>query len=430
VRQGTLRVALPDGLDRRTVMRYVICTLGGDVDPWQLPASSYSDRPWIHGGERFLYELAAAIAAMDESVELRGDLSRTDLEEICAAAGVRLETDLLPRRPEPDDVVIVPEGWLEPTAYARVALSPARAILMLLAPPGLFGWPFVDGWSLPDPLTVAIDELARPEHFLAMRALGFTLWTHSPGIVRAARAAGVSITFIGEGQPVPFPEIPPKTSDVVFMQDNRWAPMAEWVGGRLAVVADPIPASNHREVLRRVATARILILPSRVEGTSRIQWEARAVGTVPVALSTNPFADGLEAGGGAVVVDSVEEMPTAIEELLSKPGLLQELSDRAVRTARAQVDWTAYRSRVQDALDAPPEHDPGLPAHAEIGRRIERLLHTRAEQTRVSSTERDRAVRELAAVKNRRSVRAALRLADTLQRFRRPSPRIPSPPNG
>jgi glycosyltransferase involved in cell wall biosynthesis len=411
-------------------MRYVICTLGGDIDPWELPASSFSDRPWIHGGERGLYELAAAIAAIDGNVELRGDLSRPDLDEICAAADVRLQTDLPPRRPEPDDVVIVPEGWPEPMAYARIALSPARAILLLLAPPGLFGWPFVEGWSAPDPLTVAIEELARPEHFLAMRALGFTLWANSPGIVKAARAAGVPITFIGEGQPIPFPEIPSKTADVVFMRDNRWAPLAERVAERLAVGAEAIPASNHREVIRRVAAARILLLPSRVEGTSRLQWEARAVGTVPVALSTNPFAHGLQERGGAVVVDSVEQMPTAIEELLSQPGLIQELSDRAVQTARAQVDWAAYGSRVQAALDALPGDDPGLPARAEIGRRIEQLLRRRGEQARMSSAERDRAVRDLAAVKNRRSVRAALRLADSLRRVRRLAPRTPSPPRG
>jgi hypothetical protein len=182
--------------------------------------------------------------------------------------------------------------------------------------------------------------------------------------------------------------------------------------------------------MRRVASAKILILPSRVEGTSRLQWEARAVGTVPVALSTNPFADGLDERGGAVVVKSVEEMPKAIEDLLARPGLLQKLSRRAARTARAQVDWAAYRSRVHAALETLPERDPGLAARGEIGRGIERLLRDRAEQARMSAAERDRAVRDLDALKNRRTVRALLRLARSLRRLRHRSPRASSPPEG
>lgn len=275
-------------------MRYVICTLGGDRDPWQLPASTFPDRVWIHGGERFLYELAAAIASLGKEVELRGDLLRPELDMICSAAGASPRTELPERRPHPEDVVIVPEGWPDPLAYARIALSPARTVLLMLAAPGLFGWPFVSGWTLPDPLTVPISDLARPEHFRSMRALGFTLWTHSRGILDAAEAAGVPCAFIGEGQPMPFQDVPPKTTDVVFIAENRWAPLALEVAGQLRAQAEPILGQTHEDLLRRLAAARILLLPSRVEGTSRLQWEARALGTVPVALATNPFAEGLD----------------------------------------------------------------------------------------------------------------------------------------
>lgn len=400
-------------------MRYVVCTLGGDRDPWQLPPSFFSDRVWIHGGERALFELAAAIASTGRDVELRGELSRPEFEEIATAAGARPRTGLPERRPLSDDVVIVPEGWQDPGAYARVALSPASTVLMLLAPPGLFGWSFTSGWSLPDPLTASIGQLARPEQFRAMRALGFTLWTHSPAIQDAGAAAGVRCLFIGEGQPMSFPAVPEKKTDVVFVADNRWAPMARWVADRLRIPAEAIPRSTHRDLLERVGAARILLLPSRVEGTSRLQWEARALGTVPVALATNPFAVGLDEEGGAVAVSSLEEMPAAVHELLDRPERLRELSARAARTARAQVDWTAFRARVAEALDRGMDEDPGRPARAEIGRRIHERLQEQARQARDAQEEGARARQELAALARRRSVRLALRVADAVGPLRR-----------
>jgi glycosyltransferase involved in cell wall biosynthesis len=393
-------------------VRYVICTLGGDRDPWQLPASSFSDRVWIHGGERGLYELAAAIASLGKEVELRGDLLRPELDRICTAASAYPRTGLPERRPHPEDVVIVPEGWPDPLAYARIALSPARAVLLMLAPPGLFGWPFVSGWTLPDPLTVPISDLARPEHFRSMRALGFTLWTHSRGIVNAAEAAGVPCHFIGEGQPALFQDVPPKTTDVVFIAENRWAPLARKVVRQLRAQAEPIPGQTHGDLLRGVAAARILLLPSRVEGTSRLQWEARALGTVPVALATNPFAEGLDEEGGAVVVGSVEEMAGAIDELLDRPDRLRDLSERATRTAREQVDWETYRARVTAALDQGLEEDPAHPARGEMGRVIHELLQRRLEEAR-------EARREVTGLRSRRAVRLALRLANSLRPLRR-----------
>jgi hypothetical protein len=400
-------------------VRVVICSLGGDHHPWLLPESRFVDRVWIHGGERSLYELAAASAALGYQVELRGELSCTDLDEICAAAGARPATGMAPRRPGPDDVVVVPEGWTEPWAYARVALSPATPVLLLLGLPGLVGWPFVATWSKPDPLLADPARVARPEHFRAMDALGFTLWTNSRRLAEDAVAAGVPCTAIGQGQPVDLPRSSGKTHDVVYVEDNRWGPLSRRVADALADRSClAIPRSRWPDTIRGLARGRTLILPARLEGAGRIQTEARALGTVPVALSANPYGEGLSEEGGAVLVDTVEEMPGALRSLLGDPERLEELSSRAVRTARRQTDWAGFTERVEAALVALGKEDPGRSARAGMGRSVGELLAGRDRQVegalaeaRNARTERDAATERLRSLLGRRSVRAALRAA-------------------
>jgi hypothetical protein len=354
--------------------RVIVCTLGGDRNPWELPVSWFVGSRWIGGGVRTLHELAVAIAATGRPVELRGMVFKPALDELRAATGTLPLLTRESRRPTADDLVIVPEGWTDPMAYARLAFSPARTVLLLLAPPGLFGWSFAPGWSRPSALTVDLTQLARPEYFQAMASLGFELWTSSQQLAVTAREAGVGCTWIGNGQPgVPAPARE-KTVDVVWIEDNKWAPFARQVAARLHVAHRPIPSSPHAELLRQLGAGRVLLWPSRIEGHARIAVEARAVGTVPVVLSTNPYAAGFNEEGGCVVVDSLEEMPAAVHALLAQPSRLAELSTRAVKTAREQLDWGAYLARVDGALSRPAPHDAGRSARATIGSQFEAVF--------------------------------------------------------
>jgi hypothetical protein len=339
-------------------MPVVVCGLGGEAAPWELPASVPSGRTWIHGGERSLYEVAIAIAAGGRDVELRGEVHVAELDALCRAAGARPRTGMGPRAPAEDDVVVVPEGYPDPQAYARISLSPARGVILVLAAPGLFGWPFVEGWTPPDPLDVPLDDVARPEHFRGMAAAGFELWTNSRAMRTAAADAGVDCVYVGQGVPTPFPEVLAKSVDVVTVSDNRWAPLAEKIVAGLSRPHRAIPRLGREDFLGALGEGRILVLPSRIEGASRIQIEARAMGTVPVALASNRFADGLDEDHGAVPVGSLDEMPSVVESLLDDPGRLEELSARAIRTAREQVDWQALRVRIEEAL-AKPRPAPG-----------------------------------------------------------------------
>ena len=300
---------------------------------------------------------------------MRGGVDRSVLEPIAAAAGGALPELPTERRAiTTQDVVILPEGQF-PITFAQIALSPARAIMLLLAPPGLFGWPFVEGWSLRDPLEVDVDAVARPEHFRAMAAFGFELWTHSPALLERIREAGLTATLVGAGQPGSLPIPRPKVYDVVTLANNRWASLAREVVSQLppSVVHHEIPSTSNERVLEAFGQARVLVHPLRLEGDSRIGQEARAMGAVPVVLDTNPFNVGLDEAGGAVAVSTLEEMPDAVMALLRNPERLRTLRERAMATAREQVDWDRYVERIDAALSRGVAEDPARGARAVMG---------------------------------------------------------------
>jgi hypothetical protein len=369
----------------------IVVNLVGDAVHGRLAESRFVDRPFLPGGEQNLYEFAFAVAALGREVELRGWLDRPVFERMAAGAGARPAIDLAARRPAPDDLVVVPEGWVDPLDYARLLLSPARLAIFILAAPGLFGWPFVgSGWKPVDPLTVSLDQLARPEYFRGMAALGFRLLTHSAGIADAAVAAGVECAFIGTGRPN-WTAPPPadKTIDVAAIGENRWAPFADRVLDELdGYTTDRIERVSNDELVSRLGRARVLLWPSRIEGHATIPWEARGVGCVPVALSSNRFAVGLDEAHGAVLVDTVEEIAPAIRSLLGEPERWESMSRLGRETAPRQVDWDAYVGRVGGFLRAPVNDDPSRPPLAAIGDALAGWLDRRAAEAQAQLEER------------------------------------------
>ena len=370
--------------------RVIVCSVGGHGRrPLDLPSSSFGDRSPIAGGERTLYELAVAAACSGHEVELRGVISRPVLDELVDAAGLERSRSpvvgLEPRLAVADELVVLPEGYREPMSFAPAVLSPARSVLLLLGPPGLFGWSFVDDGAVAvvDPSTVPLDAVARPEHFRAMAQLGFELWSNSPGTAAAGRVAGVACEYLGTGTPLPFPPLVEKTYDVAVVAANRWADAARAVVDELGdgVSCLVIPA-RESTVADALGAARVLVWPSRIEGDSRVQREARAMGTVPVALASNRFAAQLDDEHGAVVVDSARDLAPTIRRLLADRGALEALAARGVESARRQVDWAAYVDRVASAIDhvRSVPADDGRAARGAIGAAIERVLRD-AEQT-------------------------------------------------
>lgn len=323
---------------------------------WMLEAATPYDASHVGGGIRSLYELAAAVAATGREVELRGAVSLPSFRAVCAAAGAGVALPDEPRMPTASDTVIVPEGIADPEVHMRVAMSPARTILMVLGPPGLIGWPFTGDWSPPDPLTVAVEDVARPEHFRAAAELGYELWANSPGMQRAAERAGTPCRYVGNGVPGGYPAAPDeKDVQVAWLTGTRWAPFSRTITSELSrrgIACVGLPDSSHEEVLHLFGRARVVLHPLRVEGLSRIGCEARAMGAVPVVLDSNPFAVGLDEAGGALAVRAPAQMASAVCALLADPGRLARMSAVARATAREQVAWEPFVRRVGEALAA------------------------------------------------------------------------------
>jgi hypothetical protein len=410
----------------------VVVDLVGEPAHGLLAESRFVERKFLPGGEHNMYELAFALAASGHPVELRGWLDRRAFDRLKAAVGVAPATDLAPRLPTSSDVVVIPEGWRDPLEYVRMMLSPARLAIFLLAPPGLFGWPFCSpGWSPPDPLTVPLDQVAAPEHFAAMHRLGFSLLTHSRPLADAVSSAGAPCTYVGVGRPSStLPDAPSTRSvDVAALIANRWAPLvSEVIAGLGDVTVDLIEEVPNDEVLARLGQSHILLWPSRIEGHATIPWEARLVGCVPVALSTNRFAVGLEEESGSVVVDRVEDLNAAVHALLSEPERWRALSQRAVTSARRAVDWDAYVGRVDAWLRGLPARGPEAEARAGMGDAVLSWQRRRAAESQSALEELQGEVEYLRAalqdttsrlevLRNRRAVRTALRLAAARHRL-------------
>jgi glycosyltransferase involved in cell wall biosynthesis len=415
----------------------VVVNLVGEPAHGQLAESRFVERPFLYGGERTSMDFAFAAASLGHHVELRGWLRRQDFDARAAVVGASPSVDLPARSPEPDDFVVVPEGWREPLDYLQLSLSPARLAMYVLAPPGLFGWPFTDfDWTPPDPLTVDISAVARAEHFAATRAMGFELLTNSRGLARAAERGGVSCRYLGSARPMTLPEPPlAKDVDVVALMQNRWAPLARQVLTDLQdLMVDPIAEVTNDEMLRRFGRARILLWPSRVEGHGSIAIEARALGCVPVALDTNPFAAELDEEHGAVTVSTTEELAPAVRALLADHERLHDLAARGRDAALRHDDWDSYVARVAETLAAEAPPDPARAARAAAGaqlraeiaglrdrhqERLEQLAKAKEDLTEATLNQA-RLLDELDRLRRIPLVRAALALSRVAGRARAP----------
>jgi len=391
----------------------VVCVPTRGEAAASLPPARLDDTlSFISGGERSLYELAVAAVVSGFDVELRGDVNEPILTAITDAAGVAPELPREPRWPASGEVVVVPEVF-DLIRMAALHLSGAQCVVLALAPPGLFGWSFLSGWTPRDPGEVAPIDVGTPEMFKAIDALGISVWTNAHGTAEAAERAGIRATWVGTGTPVAFPVASVKEFDLAVVEHNRWFESADDVAAKLSdysVLKIPARPSTY-SLCDDLARARVLVWPSRLEGMSRISREARAVGTVPVALDTNPFATEVDHGEGTVLVDDLDDLGRQVRRLLENPDQLAELSARAVAGARRQADWGGFVSRVDSAVRAlEPRAD--AEARAVLGLQFaERLNHLCARVAHLEASEEalTHSVQELEATTKSQADQLALR---------------------
>lgn len=370
------------------------------------PYQGSEDTKWTSGGVRSLIELAAGLAAIGLDVELRGEFPERDVVTIEHAAGVKLGRPGGRRRPEVEEIVILPEGHDDPLIFARVALSGARAVLMMLGPLGLVGWPFDD---VPIPgedeiLTLDTETVGRPESLAAARSFGLELWTNASALAEQGAMAGIAVKDVGCGRPAAYPEPGEKSLDVLALRGNRWEPLAvealESVPARFTARLQP--AATHAELLAAMSAARVFLHPARIEGRSRLCEEARAMRAVPVLLASNRNGEGYGHAYGSIVVESVHDMAAAATELLQAPELLAELADNGYRTARRAGEWQAYQQRLRDAVAQPdPVVTAGRFVRSRVGQRVTDEDRRLAREHQALIDERDRLAAANASLRQR-----------------------------
>ena len=299
-----------------------------------------------------LHELAVAAAAAGFESEVRGDFHGPALAGLCATAGVQVGTPTEPRAAEPEDVVCVPDGMVDPTFFIRVALMRSRPVYLAMGPPGLVGWSFTPGWQCIEALDIDVDTVGLPEQCRAIDALGFRVWANAPPIAEAFLAAGVPATILHEGWCVHPPQEPQKDVDVVTVGENRWVSITRRALEGFSGTWRELPSMRNEQLMTELGRGRILVHCARIEGHSRLATEARLMGTCCVGLASNRFAVGFDEHAGGALVDRPEDVVGVVERMLADPDELRRRQARARAQARSTTDWKPFVQRVGDALVA------------------------------------------------------------------------------
>jgi glycosyltransferase involved in cell wall biosynthesis len=196
---------------------------------------------------------------------------------------------------------------------------------------------------------------------------------------------------------------PEKHVDVVILTGNRWFPLAREAVAplRTDVSVAEVPPVPHPLLLEQLGAAKIFVHPARIEGRSRLSEEARSMGTVPIMLTSNRFGEGLAEDSGCVAVDDLRAIAPAVHALLDDPDRLARLAGAGYRNAREISEWRPFVTRVADALARADQEVARFTAsRAVLG---ERLIERENELERDAEQHAQRLARDLAQLEQRYS---------------------------
>lgn len=111
-------------------------------------------------------------------------------------------------------------------------------------------------------------------------------------------------------------------------------------------------ALDHAAMIRTVATADIVVVPSRHEGFGLTALEAMALGRAVVATTVGGLPEVMGDTGVLVPPVDPEALAAAIDRLAQDPGLRKAMGDRAAARARAEFDIGAVTGRLKAAYQA------------------------------------------------------------------------------
>jgi hypothetical protein len=283
---------------------------------------------------------------------------------------------------------------------------PSTPVYLALAAPGLFGWSFVPGWRYVDALEVDPSSVGRPEHYRAIDALGYVVWSNARTVADEFAAAGVPAVNIGEAWPAPAPPLPAKDVDVVTIGANRWAPVTRRALAGFRGTWRELPMLPNTQLMTELGRGRVFVHCPRIEGGSRVAAEARRMGTFCIGLASNRFAVGFDEASGGMLVERLGDVSAVVEQLLADPDDVAHRAARARAQSSEATNWGAFVDRVRAAIAAighepAPRHPAWRQVTAELARR---------------DADRERL---LDAVRARRSVRVADGLSRLVRRDHR-----------
>lgn len=210
-------------------------------------------------------------------------------------------------------------------------------------------------------------RLGIPEHKLVVCRPGVPEWARAAGPQPPAPASTGYILFVGTLEPrknvggliEAYARLVAKKPD---------APRLVLAGGRPPVVEPALEAGLNGPLASRIdalgylephartsvyAGARMLVLPSRMEGFGLPVLEAMALG-VPVLVSDRGALPEVAGDAGLVTApDDLDGLAAAMERVLTEPGLAASMRERGFAQA-ARFDWcdaaTHFMSRISGAI--------------------------------------------------------------------------------
>ncbi|WP_419730469.1 glycosyltransferase [Lichenicola sp.] len=149
---------------------------------------------------------------------------------------------------------------------------------------------------------------------------------------------------------------------LVIIGDGELAPSLRTLAGSLGLGERAVflGARPHAEVLARMRQARMLVLPSvltatgRVEGLGMVMLEAAAAGVPVVATRVGGIPEGVRDGetGFLVPERDVEALARRIEDLLNSPGLRQRMAVQARAFVEQRFDGRRQGELLERHYDA------------------------------------------------------------------------------